>query len=175
MVLIFIYGPPASGKLTIAQELSKITGIPVFHNHLTRDLVQSIYPDTLDENYTLVNTLRNNVFEYCTQHGTDLIFTFVYSGHDDDESVQRKVNAVRSNGGQVLFVQLNASREHLLERVDAKSRKLHNKLTDRTILNSLLNDLSDAPIPNEMIFNIDTATVQPAEAGKLIVDYYKLK
>jgi hypothetical protein len=33
--LVYIYGPPASGKLTIAGRLSELTGIPLFHNHLT--------------------------------------------------------------------------------------------------------------------------------------------
>jgi dephospho-CoA kinase len=44
MKLIFIYGPPASGKLTIARKLSELTGLPVFHNHLIVDAVQSVFP-----------------------------------------------------------------------------------------------------------------------------------
>jgi adenylate kinase family enzyme len=51
MKLIFIYGPPASGKLTIAEILSERTGIPLFHNHLSRDLVKDIYGDKLRDNY----------------------------------------------------------------------------------------------------------------------------
>jgi tRNA uridine 5-carbamoylmethylation protein Kti12 len=33
--LIFISGMPAVGKLTVAQELAKLTGYRPFHNHLT--------------------------------------------------------------------------------------------------------------------------------------------
>lgn len=36
MRLIFIYGLPATGKLTVAQELAKRTGYKLFHNHLKR-------------------------------------------------------------------------------------------------------------------------------------------
>jgi len=43
MKLIFIYGPPAVGKLTVAQELAKITGYKIFHNHLTIDLLEPIF------------------------------------------------------------------------------------------------------------------------------------
>ena len=35
--VVWIYGPPASGKLTIARELSTLTQLPVFHNHLAVD------------------------------------------------------------------------------------------------------------------------------------------
>ena len=39
MKLIVIYGPPAAGKLTVAKELSKLTGFKVLHNHITIDLI----------------------------------------------------------------------------------------------------------------------------------------
>ncbi|MGI8542838.1 MAG: hypothetical protein ACR2MD_05085 [Aridibacter sp.] len=34
MKLIFIYGSPAVGKLTVANEIAKRTCFKVFHNHL---------------------------------------------------------------------------------------------------------------------------------------------
>ncbi len=174
MNLVFIYGPPASGKLTIANELSQISGIPVFHNHMTRDLVQSLYPADLSEHYGLVNKLRNDVFEYCAIHGTDLIFTFVYEGPADDQSVKAKVAAVRNNGGQVVFVEVTAHHEDLLARVDNAERHEHNKLTDKTKLESLLDNIAGASIPDEEMLHIDTSTVQPAEAAALICRHYGL-
>jgi|GEM_PF-6120340 hypothetical protein len=65
MKLIFIYGPPASGKLTIAEIVSARTGIPLFHNHISRDLVKDIYGDELKKHYALVTTIRLDVIEYC--------------------------------------------------------------------------------------------------------------
>lgn len=43
MKLIFIYGSPAVGKLTVAKELSKKIGYPIFHNHLTVDLAKVLF------------------------------------------------------------------------------------------------------------------------------------
>ena len=43
MFIVFIHGPVASGKLTVAKELSKLTGLPIFHNHLCVDLVTSLF------------------------------------------------------------------------------------------------------------------------------------
>ena len=39
MKLIFIYGLPATGKLTVAVELAAMTGYKLFHNHLVVDLL----------------------------------------------------------------------------------------------------------------------------------------
>ncbi|MDP9995092.1 cytidylate kinase [Variovorax boronicumulans] len=39
MKLVFIHGPVASGKLTIARELGRLSGLAVFHNHLVVDAV----------------------------------------------------------------------------------------------------------------------------------------
>src|SRR5690606_40873241 len=104
MKLIIIYGPPAVGKLTIAEKVSELTNIPVFHNHHSRDLVKDIYGDNLMQHYALVDKIRFDVMEYCAQNNTDLIFTYVYGGSDDDVKVRGFLDKVESNGGQVLFV-----------------------------------------------------------------------
>ena len=43
MNLIFIYGPPAAGKLTVATEIAALTGYKVFHNHLSIDCIEPIF------------------------------------------------------------------------------------------------------------------------------------
>ena len=43
MLLVFIHGAPAVGKLTVARELAGLTGFHLFHNHLTVDLVSSLF------------------------------------------------------------------------------------------------------------------------------------
>lgn len=174
MKLIFIYGPPASGKLTVAKELSKLTRIPVFHNHLTRDLVQSIYGDELSANYQLVDELRNNVFEYCAQHKTDLIFTFVYDGPEDDRAVQDKIDVIRGNGGEVYFVELSAPHEVLITRVSDLSRFEHKKLTDKEVLSKLLISNPYSSVPYENILRIDTNTLTAQEAADHISKALKL-
>ena len=36
--LVLLTGPQAVGKMTVGQELAKITGLKLFHNHMTIDL-----------------------------------------------------------------------------------------------------------------------------------------
>jgi len=58
MKLIFIYGPPAVGKLTVAEELVKLHDYRLFHNHLTLDLVRNIYPEFNQQMFVLPDKLR---------------------------------------------------------------------------------------------------------------------
>jgi shikimate kinase len=39
MNFILITGPQAVGKMTVGQELEKITGLKLFHNHMSIELV----------------------------------------------------------------------------------------------------------------------------------------
>ena len=39
MKFILLFGPQAVGKMTVGQELAKITDLKLFHNHMTIDLV----------------------------------------------------------------------------------------------------------------------------------------
>ncbi len=174
MNLIFLYGPPASGKLTIAEGLSERTGIPLFHNHLSRDLVKDIYGDKLRDNYALVDRIRFDVLDYCSKNQTDLIFTYVYEGSDDDENVRDFIRTIESNGGTVLFVEITATREDLIDRVGNDSRKRYKKLTDSDIMRKITEDMSIYSIPFVESLKINTSTLSPEESVEAIVNEFSL-
>lgn len=168
MKLLFLYGPPASGKLTIAENLSTLTKIPLFHNHLSRDLVKDIYGDNLMDHYKLVDQIRFDVLGYCADQGTDLIFTYVYEGKDDDENVRHFIDIIESHGGEVVFIELEADRKDLLERVGNESRKRFKKLTDPEVLANITEDMSNYSIPYVNPIRINTSKISPDEAASLI-------
>jgi len=170
MKLIFIYGPPAVGKLTIAERLSAETGIALFHNHLTRDLVKDIYEDELTDNYELVTKIRIDVLEHCAKNDTDLIFTYVYGGQQDDQNVKDFTSAVEDNDGEIVFVELTASREDLIYRVDNESRKKFKKLIDKAVMAELVQSMEKFSIPfvDSIIINTSELTIE--EAAKKIID-----
>ena len=169
MKLIFIYGPPAVGKLTVAEKLSEATKIPVFHNHHSRDLVKDIYGDNLLQHYALVDKIRFDVLEYCAHNNTDLIFTYVYGGAADDGNVKAFINKIESNGGEVVFVELTADASDLVDRVDNDSRKRFKKLLDKKVMSELIRDMSVFTIPYVKSLKINTSNNRPAESAELIV------
>ena len=175
MRLIFIYGPPASGKLTIAEILSEQIGVPLFHNHLTRDLVKDIYKDELSNHYDLVDTLRFSVFDYCAKNNTDLIFTYVYEGKNDDTNVRKFIEIIQSNGGEVVFVELTADRDDLINRVDNESRKRFKKLSDPEIMTAITEDMSKYTIPFVDALKISTSHSTPIESATHIATHINRK
>ena len=55
---VLIAGPQAVGKMTVGQELSKITGLKLMHNHETIDLVTKFFEHGTKEMKELNDTLR---------------------------------------------------------------------------------------------------------------------
>lgn len=174
MKLIFLYGPPASGKLTIAQKLSEMTGIALFHNHLSRDLVQDIYGDKLKENYELVDRIRFEIFDYCAQNGKDLIFTYVYEGEDDDANVKKFINIIEKyEGNRFLFIEVTADKNELMNRVDNESRQQYKKLTNPEILDKITQDMSVYSIPYIDALKIDTTKISAQQAAEKLKAHLK--
>ena len=76
MHLIFIHGPAASGKLTVARELAKLTGLPLFHNHLVVDAVAALFPFGSAPFVRLREETWLAAFREAAEADHSLIFTF---------------------------------------------------------------------------------------------------
>jgi len=59
MRLVFLFGLPGSGKLTVAREPSALTGWKLFHNHLTVDLLLAVFPFGCKEFIELREQIRS--------------------------------------------------------------------------------------------------------------------
>ena len=73
---VLIIGPQAVGKMTVGQELAKLTGYKLFHNHMTIEMVRLIF-DYDREAYVKMNQLiRYEVFkEFSKSKEKGIIFT----------------------------------------------------------------------------------------------------
>jgi shikimate kinase len=175
MNLVFIYGPPAVGKLTVAEELAKLTGYRLFHNHLALDLAREIYPEFGEQLFGLTHKLRLSVFEDASKTDTNLIYTMVYTDIEDDAFVASTIATVGSNGGHVYFVQLTAPDEEILKRVTNESRQRFRKLKDTAVLEGLLQKKGyRAAVTSSPSLVIDTHSTQPKEAASQIVQHFGL-
>jgi len=127
MNLVFIYGPPATGKLTVANELSRITGYNVFRNPEVIGLLATIFPYDNDRlspiRKRLSRDLRLEIFQEAAKAGVSFITTFGMSGPEYFDFFRDIKKAIEMAGGHILFVQLISSKEELLKRVESDSRK----------------------------------------------------
>jgi shikimate kinase len=173
MKLLFLYGPPATGKLTIAREVAKIADFRLFHNHATLNLAREIYPEFNGQLFGLTHRLRLAVFDYAAEQGTNIIFTNVYSGDDEDSAfVRDTVNTVASHEGEVAFVRLYAPTHTLLERVGSESRKKLRKVADTEKLQKLLSERDPfVSVPYDS-YAVDTSKQEPNESAQLILGHF---
>ena len=173
--LVFVYGPPAVGKLTVAIELSKQTGFKLYHNHVSIDFVKSIFQFGTPPFRRLVDRYRREMLEEAAREHVDTIFTFVYGKGDDDEFVRDIVRRVESHNGKVLFVRLYCGREELARRVAIKSRKKQGKLASKRDLDGLFKEFDLlSEVPSVASLSIDTTRNSPEKSARLIADHYKL-
>jgi len=61
MKLVVIFGPHAVGKMTVGQELAKLTGLKLFHNHMTIDIVSNLFENMPKERSRLTNLFRKEI------------------------------------------------------------------------------------------------------------------
>ena len=58
MELVILFGPPAVGKMAVGMELERITGLRLFHNHMTIDVVLPFFDFGDPAFHRLVGELR---------------------------------------------------------------------------------------------------------------------
>ena len=135
MKLVLIFGPQAVGKMTVGQELAKITGLKLFHNHMTIDLVSNFFSYNSLEGRYLVNTYRMEMFKTVARSNLEgLIFTFQWCFEDilDWEQTEKVSNIFKEQGGEVYYVELEADLNERLKRNETSNR-LENKPTKRNV------------------------------------------
>ncbi|MDH4125693.1 MAG: shikimate kinase [Gammaproteobacteria bacterium] len=169
MRVVFIHGPAASGKHTIGSLLSARTGLPLFHNHLAVDLAKTLF-EFGSEGFT---QLRAKVwiaaFSEAATAGRSFIFTFHPEATVDPGLIEALVEIVESSGGEVCFVELQASRETVLRRLGNASRAKFGKLLDPDLYEQIeSNGGFDFPaLPTPMVV-IDTDVMKAEDAAVVI-------
>ncbi len=171
--LVYIYGPPASGKLTIARKVAALTGFPLFHNHLTVNAISSVFPFGSDAYKAVLHRLRLDVFARAVEFGVDLIFTnnSAWGGTDGRSRFAAFAEAARKivedQGGRTVFVRLTAPADTLEGRLADESRRANGKLGDVGRLRELLAGLDSSPLHDGDVA-IDTSVTSPDGAAAAI-------
>lgn len=176
---VIIFGPLAVGKMTVGQELEKLTGYKLFHNHMTIELVANFFSYGSKEGKYLVKHFRQEIFETVAKSELPgLIFTFVcgFDTPEDFSYMKRIEDLFGEYGGKTAFVELEAELEVRRERNTSENRLLH-KPTKRDIefstkmfnydekyrLNSLPGEINEP-----FYLRIDNTNLPPDETAKRI-------
>lgn len=171
MLLVFIHGAPAVGKLTVARELSALTGFPLFHNHFTVDLVSSLFAFGTPSFVSLREQIWLAAFAEAARNDLSLIFTFNPERTVNEDFIQKTIAVVAAAGGRVVFVELTCSEDELERRMEEPSRKEFGKLASREQYRTLKSAgaFEFSKLPSNI--SIDTTNQSPAITAKQISDH----
>ena len=186
MELVILFGPPAVGKMAVGMELERITGMRLFHNHVTIDPVLRFFEFGTPAFSRLVGEFRTRIFEEVAASDlSGLIFTFVWALEDarDRAFVDRTCEIFRARGAGVHFVELAASLDERLRRNETELR-LAEKRPKRDLehsranlleieQNHRLNTDGDFFYPEQWL-RIDNTHLPPDAVARQIADAFGL-
>jgi len=181
MNFVVIFGPPAVGKMTVGYELAKLTGMKVFHNHMTIDLILEFFPYGHEKFNRLVSEFRQRIFEEVAASDLPgMIFTFVWAldQEGDKKTIDSYCEIFKQRGANIYFVELEADLDERLERNKSEIR-LSKKTSKRNIIRSEGNLIStykqyrmnstDDFFYKENYIKINNTRLDPQETANKIV------
>lgn len=176
---LFIIGAPASGKMTIGQELSRLTASTLFYNHQAIDFALEIYQDYTEEMWEFVRGMTFSFLGASARNQRSVILTDVIDFSNQYQLLYLKqIQDLLDNFHQeILFVELETSLEERLRRNQTENRlkykplKRHIEISEREILETTETlQLNSQHQPNELhhYLKINNTNLSAEEAAKQI-------
>lgn len=183
---VLIIGPQAVGKMTVGQELSKITGYKLFYNHMTIEMVRLIF-DYDKKAYQKMNQLiRYEVFkEFSKSNEKGIIFTGCFDFGNDFEEEKQETDKWMDLFEESYVIELETSLEERLKR-NKTANRLEHKASKRDIQwseNELLKSMEKHKLNSEIgegekIFKnymrIENTNIPANEVAKMIKEKFDL-
>jgi hypothetical protein len=172
MQLVFIHGPAACGKLTVANALVAMSGMRLFHNHLTVDLVAALFDFGSEPFVRLRESIWLEAFREAAEAGQSLVFTFHPEASVRPDFPQRVIATVGSHSGEVVFIELTCPEPEIERRISSESRAHYGKLRSLSEYVALRDSGAFSyPALPAPVLRLDTGTLEPRDAARQIYTY----
>lgn len=186
MKLVLIIGPQAVGKMTVGQELAKITGLKLFHNHMTIELVRLLFDYDKDAYRRMNQLIRYEIFkEFSKSNQEGIIFTGCFDFGKDLEAEKAETQKWMDLFDETYTIELEASLEERLKRNKTENRLEHKaskrdlEWSEKDLLKSLeKHKLNSDPGEGEKIFEnylkIVNTNISAEDTAKIIKEKFNL-
>ena len=181
MKVLFLFGNAAVGKMTVGQELMKITNLRLCHNHMTIEPVIEIFGKY---DSRIITRLREVIFEeYAKSDNYGIIFTFMWAFdmQEDWDYLEHVRSIFEPYDAEFYYAELVADKEERLRR-NVTENRLTNKASKRDIEASnkrLLNDDEmhrfesfDGEITFDNYIKIDNTNLEADVVARMIKDRF---
>jgi chloramphenicol 3-O-phosphotransferase len=176
MRLVFLHGPAAVGKYTVAQALAGLTGFELYHNHLVVDEVLQQHPFGTPGFVAERDRRWREFFGRFPGPGREnLIFTFNPENTVPQLFIDWLFAGMARRGVPLHSVGLTAGEAVIESRIASSQRRQFGKLTDLALYRQLRDSGAFAtPVIPRTDLLVDTGTVPPDDAARRIADRLQL-
>jgi len=181
MKLLLLIGDMAVGKMTVGQELAKITQLRLFHNHMTIEPVLEVFGEY---RWSTIERLRHVFFEdFAASDHYGMIFTVMWAFDRDFDwdYVRRITDVFQRENADIYYVELYAPREIRLQRNASENRLKHKasmrdvERTSGVLLSNTRRYISnEGEIPFKNHMKIDNSNLAPEIVAEMIKERFSL-
>ena len=186
MKFIIITGPQAVGKMTVGQELAKITNLKLLHNHMTIEILTKIFDYSRDSFRKLNEEFRIKIFEeFARSNQEGMIFTTTWDFNDEEEweRIYKYIQIFKKYNAKIYIVELEANLDERLKRNKMENRLLNKpskrnlewsekdllKSVEKYRFNSIENEIKE-----KNYIRIDNTNIAADVVAKIIKDKFYL-
>lgn len=183
MKLVFILGSQAVGKMTVGQELTKITDLKLFHNHVIIEPVMELFDEFKGKFIQDVRDMFFKEFAKSNKYGMIFTSTYAFNSEEDKKYLQHIKRIFSKYNTEFYYVELVASKEERIKR-NSTDNRLKNKPSKRDVeaSNKLIDYFEEKyrfeSLPGEVNFKnyikIDNTNLTANKVAKMIKTKFNL-
>ena len=186
MSLIIIFGPPATGKMTVGRKLAEMTGFKLLHNHISIELALQFFEHGSKGFKNLNEAFRRMIMEeVAISDLPGLIFTYVWDFYQDKDKayVEKFCDIFRKQGREIYYVELfceleeRLKRNKSIDRISEKPSKQDILLSEQNLLRTeekhIMNTDGNFYYDKNYI-KINNTNLKAEEVAKKIRDEFEL-
>lgn len=172
---MFLHGPVAAGKYTVAKELAVLTGFELYHNHVVVDEVLKQHSFGTPGFIAERDRLWREFFGRFPGSGREnIIFTFNPENTVPQIFIDWLFAEMARRGVRLSSIAVTASEAVIEARIALKQRAQFRKLTDVALYRQLRDSGAfSTPVIPRTDLCIDTGALEPAEAARQIAEHFR--
>jgi hypothetical protein len=180
MTLLFVFGPPAVGKMAVGRAICDVSDFRLFHNHATIEPLLDVFDYGTPAFYRLNDEMRHRILQEAAASDVNLVQTYAWAldEAEDATAVEDYLRIFLDAGREVRLVELYADLETRLSR-NGTSYRLSEKKSKRDLawsddnvrameqyqLNTGRSSVSDAVIARHPHLRIDNTDRTPEDVA----------
>jgi hypothetical protein len=134
MTLLFVFGPPAVGKMAVGRAICDVSDYRLFHNHATIEPLLDVFDYGTPAFLRLNREMRRRILEEAAAADVNLVQTFVWALEEPEDAaaVEAYLQRFLDAGREVRLVELYADLDTRLAR-NGTAYRLSEKKSKRDV------------------------------------------